>query len=79
MYDEYVRIRIAELQKTKNISNYRLSKDLGRNLSYMHDIHTGKSSPSMRDFFRICEYLDVTPLQFFGGDEETQHGDSDTL
>ena len=68
MYAEYVRTRIAELQKEQGISNYKLSKDLGRNLSYMYDIHSGKSLPSMVEFFHICEYFNVTPLQFFGGD-----------
>lgn len=70
MYAEYVRKRIAEFQTLKGISDYRLSKDLEHCLSYMHDIRHARALPSMAEFFRICAYLGITPVEFFACDPE---------
>ena len=44
-----------------------MSLDLGKSGSYMRNISTGKALPSMHEFLRICDYLGVTPQEFFTG------------
>ena len=44
-----------------------MNLDLGKSGSYMRSISIGKALPSMHEFLRICEYLGVTPQEFFTG------------
>ena len=46
-----------------------MSLALGQNPSYINRIENGKALPSMQGFFSICEYLQITPGEFFN--EET--------
>ncbi len=61
----FVRNRIAELRIQKGVSEYKMSLDLGHSKSYIQSISSGKSLPSFAEFFYICEYLGVTPKDFF--------------
>ena len=65
---QYIRERISVLRTKKNVSEYRMSTDLGHSKSYMQSISSGRSMPSLGEFLYICEYLGVTPKEFF--DEE---------
>ncbi len=65
MYEKFLRDRITELRLKKNVSEYQMSLDLGQNRCYIQGISSGKSLPSMRLFFRICSYFDLTPDEFF--------------
>ena len=38
---------------------------MGQNAGYIHNIENGKSKPSITGFFYICEYLNITPSEFF--------------
>ena len=42
-----------------------MSLALGQSESYINKIENGKALPSMQIFFYICEYLGVTPAEFF--------------
>ena len=64
-YTEYVRNRITKLRLEKEISEYQMSLDLGQNQTYIQKISSGKAMPSMKQFLNICEYFDMTPMQFF--------------
>lgn len=64
-YDEYIRKRITQLRLQKNISEYKLSHELGHGDSYIRGITSGKSLPSMKEFLYICEYFEITPKEFF--------------
>ena len=66
----FVRDRISELRVKKNISEYKMSMDLGHSKSYIQGISSGRALPSLGEFLYICEYLGVTPKEFF--DEETE-------
>ena len=68
MDKRYVADRITELRIKKNVSEYQMSLDLGKNKSYIQNISSGRSLPSMSQFYEICQYFDITPHQFF--DEE---------
>ena len=49
-----------------------MSLDLGHSKSYIQSISSGKALPSMSEFLYICEYLDITPKEFFDvNDTET--------
>lgn len=63
--EEFVRNRITQLRLNKGISEYQLSYDLGHSRGYINNISSGKSLPSMSEFFAICDYFHITPIEFF--------------
>lgn len=65
MEKKFIGDRITELRIKKNVSEYQMSLDLGKNKSYIQSISSGRSLPTMENFLEICEYLEVTPCQFF--------------
>lgn len=65
---QFIRDRISLLRTKKNVSEYRMSTDLGHSKSYMQSISSGRSVPSLGEFLYICEYLGVTPREFFDED-----------
>lgn len=64
-YEEFIRNRITKLRMLKNVSEYQMSLDLGHSKSYIQSISSGRALPSMSEFISICEYLGVTPKEFF--------------
>ncbi len=68
MNEQFIRDRISILRTKKGISEYKMSIDMGHSKSYIQSISSGKALPSMSEFLYICEYLGVTPMEFF--DEE---------
>ena len=62
---EFVRERITQLRLQKGVSEYRMSYDLGHSRGYINNISSGKSLPSMLEFFAICEYFNITAIVFF--------------
>lgn len=68
MYEELVAKRLAFLRAAKGVSAREMSLDIGQNASYINRIENGKSMPSMQGFIYICEYLGVTPSEFFASD-----------
>ena len=65
MNAEYIRNKITQLRLQKNVSEHRMSLDLGHARSYIHGIVSGRTLPSMQEFLAICDYFDITPEQFF--------------
>lgn len=65
MTAEFVRERITKLRLQKGVSEYKMSYDLGHSRGYINNISSGKSLPSMTEFFAICEYFGITPIEFF--------------
>ncbi len=64
---KFVRERITQLRVQKGISEYKMSYDLGHSRGYINNISSGKTLPSMTEFFAICDYFQITPVEFFGG------------
>ena len=62
---EFVRDRITQLRLQKGVSEYRMSYDLGHSRGYINNISSGKTLPSMAEFFAICENFGITPVEFF--------------
>lgn len=73
--DDFVRNRITQLRLNKGLSEYQLSYDLGHSRGYIHNISSGKSLPSMSEFFSICDYFNITPVDFF----DTSHSNPELL
>ena len=71
MQEDFVRDRITQLRLKKGVSGYQMSYDLGHSRGYIYNISSGKALPPMKEFFSICDYLEVTPQQFF--DESAQN------
>ena len=65
MDEEFIRNRITELRLKKGVSEYQMSMDLGQNKNYVQAISSGRALPSMKQFLNICEYMEITPFQFF--------------
>lgn len=65
MNHSFIRERITELRIKKDVSENRMSLELGHSKSYIQSISSGKSLPSLGEFISICDYLEVTPKDFF--------------
>lgn len=65
---KFVQDRISFLRTKKGVFEYKMSLDLGHSKGYIQSISSGKSFPSVPELLYICDYLDVTPKEFF--DEE---------
>lgn len=57
--------RLSELRMQKGVSARDMSLSLGQSESYINKIENKRTLPSMNGFFYICEYLDITPQEFF--------------
>ena len=70
MYEEEFPLRLAQLRTKKGVSARDMSLSIGQNHGYINNIESGKALPSMAIFFYICEYLEVTPTEFFDMDSK---------
>ena len=68
MYEEKFALRLTELRNQKKVSARDMSLSIGQNPGYINNIESGKSLPSMTSFFYICEYLGISPQEFFDTD-----------
>ncbi|MBE5773715.1 MAG: helix-turn-helix transcriptional regulator [Clostridiales bacterium] len=68
MFEEEFSVRLAQLRNAKDVSAREMSLALGQNAGYINNIENGKALPSMSNFFYICQYLDITPCEFFDTD-----------
>ena len=65
MYEDFIPARLAQLRTSKGVSARDMSLTLGQANNYINNIENKKSLPSMQAFFGICEYLKVSPAEFF--------------
>lgn len=61
-------LRLARLREKKGVSARDMSLSMGQNPGYINNIESGKSMPSLAGVFYICEYLGITPGEFFDTD-----------
>ena len=64
-YEDFIRTRIAELRMAKDVSEHRMSLDLGKSGSYIRGVTSGAALPSLKELFNIISYFDMTPGEFF--------------
>lgn len=65
MYEEFFSKRLTALRIRKGVSARCMSLSIRQNPGYLNNIEKGKALPSMSNFFYICEYLEITPFDFF--------------
>lgn len=64
-YIEFFYKRLTELRIQKGVSARDMSLSLGQSESYINKIENKRTLPSFTGFIYICEYLGVTPQEFF--------------
>ena len=65
MYEDLFYKRLAELRANKGVSARDMSLSIGQSAGYINALENRNGFPSMQVFFYICEYLGVTPAEFF--------------
>ena len=68
-YEDFFAKRLSQLRFEKGVSAREMSLAIGQNSSYINRIENKKALPSMQGFFYICEYLEITPKNFFDEDD----------
>lgn len=68
MYEKSFSNRLYQLRTQKGVSARDMSLSIGQNAGYINNIENGKALPSMTSFFYICDYLKLTPMDFFNFD-----------
>ncbi len=63
--------RLVQLRMEKGVSARDMSLSIGQSPGYVNSIENKKNFPSMLSFFYICEYLGVTPKEFFEFDMQS--------
>lgn len=61
--------RLVDLRIAKGVSARDMSLSIGQSAGYINNIENGVNYPSMTAFFYICDYLGISPKEFF--DTET--------
>lgn len=61
-------MRLTALRMQKGVSARDMSLSMGQNPGYINNIESGKSMPSLTGIYYICEFLGVTPGEFFDFD-----------
>lgn len=64
-YQKWFPERLTQLRLQKGISARDMSLSLGQSESYINKIENRHTLPSMVGFFYICEYLEISPQEFF--------------
>lgn len=62
--------RLAELRIAKGVSARDMSLSIGQSAGYINNIENKKNLPSMAAFFYICDYLEISPQEFFEFDSK---------
>ncbi len=65
MQEHEFALRLAKLRNEKGVSARDMSLSLGQNPGYINSIENGKALPSMSLFFYLCDYLGISPAEFF--------------
>lgn len=71
MFEELFYRRLQKLHMEKGVSARDMSLSIGQSAGYINSLENRKGFPSLQVFFYICEYLNVTPSEFF--DEKNEH------
>ena len=65
MTEDFFRDRLRFLRNELGISAREMSIELGQNESYINKLETGKTSTSIESFLNICDFLQISPADFF--------------
>ena len=62
--------RLSQLRLAKGVSARDMSLSIGQSAGYINNIENKNNLPSMSAFFYICEYLEISPQDFFDFDSK---------
>lgn len=62
--EEFIK-RLTELRINKGVSARDMSLSVGLNENYINRLENGAGLPKMETFFFLCDYLGVSPQDFF--------------
>ena len=62
--EEFIK-RLTQLRLQKGVSARDMSLSIGQSAGYINNIENGVNLPSMAAFFYICDYLGISPRDFF--------------
>ena len=80
MDDNFFGDRLRLLRNERDISAREMSLALGQNETYINKIENKQRTVSMSSFFKICDYLNVSPSDFFNEQiKNTAYRDSTLL
>lgn len=65
MYEDIFSRRLSQLRMNKKVSARDMSLSIGQSPGYINGLENGNGYPSFTVFYYICEYLGVTPAEFF--------------
>ena len=65
MFEDLFYDRLIKLRERKGVSAREMSLAIGQSPGYINGLENRNGFPSMQVFFYICEYLGVTPSEFF--------------
>ena len=68
MEKNFIGERITSLRLNEGISEYKLSKNIGKCNNYINKVASGSITPTLDSLLAICEYFGITPQQFFDMD-----------
>ena len=64
-YKAFISRRITKLREAEGVSARKMSLDMGHNINYINHIENGRTEPSLEKLIHICDYLRVSPQEFF--------------
>lgn len=70
MFEDEFQKRLYELRNQKKVSARDMSLSIGQTAGYISRIENGWGLPSMSAFLFICDYLNITPSEFFDTEVE---------
>lgn len=70
MDKNFIGERITSLRLAEGISEYQLSKNIGKCNNYINKVSSGSITPTWDSLIIICDYFGITLSQFFN-DEST--------
>ena len=71
-YEDQLRERITQLRVEKNVSEHKMSLELGKSGAYVRSITSGIALPSVKELMNIIRYFDLTPVEFFRDFEQPE-------
>lgn len=64
-FEDYIAKRLGILRSKRKISAREMSLSMGQGPAYINNIENKNSLPSMQGFYYICEFLKISPKDFF--------------
>ncbi len=70
VFEKNFALRLSMLREKKNVTAREMSLAIGQNPGYINHIENNQTTPSLSGLLYICEYLGITPAQFFDTENE---------